>query len=54
MDDSARQEETVMPNGTKGDGNEEGIREDTEGYQLAEPQVGDGDCYSPFMTNHFI
>jgi len=38
MDDSARQEETVISNGTKGDGNEEGIREDAEGYQPAEPQ----------------
>jgi hypothetical protein len=54
MDDSAHQEETVISNGTKGDENEEGTREDAEGYQPAELQVGDGDCCSPFMTNHFI
>jgi len=44
MDDSVRQEEMVIPNGAKGDGNEEGITEDANEYQPVGPQAEDGDC----------
>jgi hypothetical protein len=46
MDDTARQEEMVIPNITKGDGDEEVITEDANGYHqpVGGPQVGDGDC----------
>jgi hypothetical protein len=44
MDDSARQEEMVTPNGRKGDENKEGITEDANGGQPVGSQVGGGDC----------
>jgi hypothetical protein len=44
-----------MPNGTKSQGNEEGITEDANGYQPAGgPQVSGGDCCSPFMANFHL
>ena len=44
MDDNAHQEEMVVPNGTKGQGNEEGITEDANGHRpVGESQVSGGD-----------
>jgi hypothetical protein len=43
MDNSAQQEGMAIPNGTKGDGNEEGSTEDARGDQPVGPEVGDGD-----------
>lgn len=44
MDNSAQQVGMAIPNGIKGDGNEEGSTEDANRDQPVEPEVGDGDC----------